>query len=126
MVSDDRGDPGGDAIARPRPLLEGLLKLCAAAACLVGAIAAYRLLLHPLIESAFSLGEHASSIVRRLGIFVAAVLLRILEERIGSGAAALGGAAIFTVAHLVNKGVQGLGLPRLEPPGDCLRSGSSG
>ena len=57
-----------------RFLLRCLLKLCVAAACLVAAIAAYRFLLHPLIESAFSLGEHASSIVRRVNIFVAVVL----------------------------------------------------
>jgi len=61
-------------MSKSRVLLKGLLKLCLAAACLVGSIAAYRLLLHPLIESAFSLGEHASSIVRRVNIFVAVVL----------------------------------------------------
>jgi CAAX protease family protein len=59
---------------KSRFLLKVLLKLCVAAACLVAAIAAYRFLLHPLIESAFSLGEHASSIVRRVNIFVAVVL----------------------------------------------------
>jgi membrane protease YdiL (CAAX protease family) len=190
-VPDDRGDPGGDAITRSRTLLEGLLKLCVAAACLVGAIAAYRLLLHPLIESAFSLGEHALSIVRRVDIFFAAVLsywafvryyerraaqelslpwrwmvlaavagagsigatilalyatghyqlmslrgfgqapgilgtiwiaavieevafrgilFRILEERIGTRVAAVASAAIFSVAHLANNGVQGVTL----------------
>src|ERR1044071_3224877 len=57
-------------MSRPRFFLGILLKLCVGAAGLLGAIAAYRLLLHPLIESAFSLGEHASSIVRRFGIFV--------------------------------------------------------
>jgi membrane protease YdiL (CAAX protease family) len=57
-----------------RFLLKGLLQLCIAAACVVGAIAAYRFLLDPLITSAFSLGEHASSIVRRLNIFLAVVL----------------------------------------------------
>jgi membrane protease YdiL (CAAX protease family) len=59
---------------KSRFLLKGLLKICAAAACLVAAIATYRFLLHPLIESAFSLGGHASSIVRRVNIFVAVVL----------------------------------------------------
>lgn len=54
-------------------LLRCLFKLCVAGACLVAAIAAYRFLLHPLIESAFSLGEHASSIVRRVNIFAAVV-----------------------------------------------------
>ena len=67
-------------------LLKGLLKLCVAAACLVGAIAGYRLLVHPLIESAFSLGEHASSIVRRVSIFAAVVVsywafVRYYEQR---------------------------------------------
>ena len=57
-----------------RLLLKCLLKLCVAAACLVAAIAAYRFLLHPLIASVFSLGEHTSSIVRRTSIFVVAVL----------------------------------------------------
>jgi uncharacterized protein len=69
-----------------RFLLKCLLKLCVAAACLVAAIAAYRFLLHPLIESAFSLGEHASSIVRRANIFVVVVLsywafVRFYERR---------------------------------------------
>jgi membrane protease YdiL (CAAX protease family) len=59
---------------KSRLLLKCFLKLCVASACLVAAIAAYRFLLHPLIESAFSLGEHASSIVRRVSIFVAVVL----------------------------------------------------
>jgi membrane protease YdiL (CAAX protease family) len=59
---------------KSRFLLKYFLKLCVAAACLVAAIAAYRFLLHPLIESAFSLGEHASSIVRRTNIFVVVVL----------------------------------------------------
>ena len=57
-----------------RVLFKCLLKLCVAAACLVAAVAGYRFLLHPLIESAFSLGEHASSIVRRVNIFAAVVL----------------------------------------------------
>lgn len=59
---------------KSRFLLKCFLKLCVAAACLVAAIATYRFLLHPLIESAFSLGEHASSIVRRANIFVTVVL----------------------------------------------------
>jgi hypothetical protein len=59
---------------KTRFLLKCFFKLCVAAAFLVAAIAAYRFLLHPLIESAFSLGEHASSIVRRVNIFVAVVL----------------------------------------------------
>jgi membrane protease YdiL (CAAX protease family) len=59
---------------KSRFLLQCFLKLCVASACLVAAIAGYRFLLHPLIESVFSLGEHASSIVRRANIFVAVVL----------------------------------------------------
>ena len=57
-----------------RSLFRTLLKIGGAAACLVAAIAAYRYLLHPLIVSAFSLGEQASSIVRRVNIFIAVVL----------------------------------------------------
>ncbi len=59
---------------KSRFLLRCFLKLCVAGACLVAAIAAYRFLLHPLIESVFSLGEHASSIMRRANIFVVVVL----------------------------------------------------
>jgi uncharacterized protein len=73
-------------MSKSRLLLNCLLKLCVGAACMVAAIAAYRLLLHPLIASAFSLGEHASSIVRRVSIFVVAVLsywafVRFYERR---------------------------------------------
>jgi uncharacterized protein len=71
---------------KSRFLLKCFLKLCVAAACIVAAIAAYRFLLHPLIESAFSLGEHTSSIVRRVNIFAAGVLsywafVRFYERR---------------------------------------------
>jgi len=71
---------------KTRFLLKCLLKLCVAAACLVAAIAAYRFFLHPLIESVFSLGEHASSIVRRVSLFVAVILsywafVRFYERR---------------------------------------------
>lgn len=61
-------------MSRSRFLLRLFLKLCAGAACLVVAIATYRFLVHPLIESAFSLSAHASSIVRRVNIFVAVVV----------------------------------------------------
>jgi membrane protease YdiL (CAAX protease family) len=61
-------------VSRSRFLLEGLLKLCVAAGCLVGAIAAYRLLVHPMIESVFSLSKDVSSIVRRVDIFAIVVL----------------------------------------------------
>jgi membrane protease YdiL (CAAX protease family) len=71
---------------KSRFLLKCFLKLCVAAACLIAAIATYRFLLHPLIESAFSLGEHASSIVRRANIFAVVVLsywafVRFYERR---------------------------------------------
>jgi membrane protease YdiL (CAAX protease family) len=71
---------------KSRFLLKCFLKLCVAAACLVAAIAAYRFLLHPWIQSAFSLGEQASSIVRRASIFAAVVLsywafVRFYERR---------------------------------------------
>jgi CAAX protease family protein len=59
---------------RPRSRLDWLLKLFVAAAFMVAAIATYRFLLDPLIVSAFLLGEHASSIVRRANIFAVAVL----------------------------------------------------
>jgi len=59
---------------KSRFLLRCFLKLCVAGACLVAAITTYRFLLHPLIESAFSLGEHASSIVRRTNMFVVVVV----------------------------------------------------
>lgn len=59
---------------KPRFFLQGLLRLGVAAACLVGAIVLYRFALHPLLASAFSLGERASSIVRRVNLFGAVVL----------------------------------------------------
>ena len=72
---------------KPRLVLKGFLRLCDAAACLVGAIAIYRFLLHPLIASVFSLGERASSIVRRVNLFGAVVLsywafVRYYERRV--------------------------------------------
>lgn len=60
--------------SRLRFYLEGLLKLAIASACLVGAIAAYRLLVHPMLESGLSLGKEAASAVRRVGILAAMVL----------------------------------------------------
>jgi len=60
--------------SRWRFYLEGLLKLVIAAACLVSAIAVYRKLVHPALESVLSLGEVASSVVRRIGILAAIVL----------------------------------------------------
>ena len=73
-------------MTRTRFLLQGLLKLIIASACLVGAIAAYRLLLHPAIERALSLNPDTSSIVRRIGIFAMMTLsyagfVRFYERR---------------------------------------------
>jgi len=73
-------------MTKTRFLFKCFLKLCVAAACLVAAVAAYRFLLHPLIESVFSLGEQASSIVRRVNIFLVVVLsywafVRFYERR---------------------------------------------
>jgi membrane protease YdiL (CAAX protease family) len=70
----------------PRFLLRCFFKLCVAAVCVVAAPAAYRFLLDPWITSLFSLGEQASSIVRRANIFVIAVLsywafVRYFERR---------------------------------------------
>jgi membrane protease YdiL (CAAX protease family) len=59
---------------RSRFLLGGLLKLCLAAVCIVGAIAAGRLIIAPLIGAVFRLGPHALSLVRRTSIFIATVL----------------------------------------------------
>ena len=73
-------------MSRTRFYLEGLLKLILAAGCLVGAIAAYRLLLHPALEHGLSLGKDASSVVRRVGILASMVLsywgfVRFYERR---------------------------------------------
>jgi len=62
------------SMSSPRVLLKGLLRLGVAAAFLIGAIAAYRLLVHPLIVATLSLDEWSSSIVRRASILAAAVL----------------------------------------------------
>jgi hypothetical protein len=61
-------------MSKSRFLLRAFFKLCLGIACVVGAIAAYRFLLHPLIASALSLGEHASSMVRRVNIFFVLIL----------------------------------------------------
>jgi membrane protease YdiL (CAAX protease family) len=61
-------------VSRTRLLLKALLKLVVAGACLVGAVAAYRFAVHPLLESALSLGKDASAIVRRIDIFAIVVL----------------------------------------------------
>jgi membrane protease YdiL (CAAX protease family) len=64
----------------------GLLKLCVAAAFFIGSIAAYRQLLHPLLESLFSLSPQMSSVVRRVSLLVLMLLaywafVRIYERR---------------------------------------------
>jgi len=71
---------------KPHPILKSLLKILIAAVCLIASVAAYRFLLHPLIESAFSLGDHASSIVRRTNLFIVVTLsywafVRFYERR---------------------------------------------
>jgi hypothetical protein len=57
-----------------RAFFKSLFKLSVAAICMFAAVAAYRFLLHPLLESAFALGEQASSTLRRVNLFATAVL----------------------------------------------------
>lgn len=76
-------------MSRSRFLLEGLLRLCVGAAWLVGSIALVRLVLLPAIGAALSLDEQATSLVRRVGIFIAIVLaywafVRTYEKRVVS------------------------------------------
>jgi len=119
-------------VSRSRFLLKGLLKLCLAAACLVAAIAAYRLLVHPVLESALSLSSATSSVVRRIGILAAAVLsyggfVRLAERRAlpelgirwgwtllaaAAGAASIGVTilALYVTGHYQVVAVPGLGL----------------
>lgn len=71
---------------KPHLILKSLFKILIAAVCLIASVAAYRFLLHPLIESVFSLGEHTSSIVRRTNLFVVVALsywafVRFYERR---------------------------------------------
>jgi uncharacterized protein len=71
---------------KPHAILKSFLKILIAAVCLIASVAAYRFLLHPLIESAFSLGEQTSSIVRRVNLFFTVVLsywafVRFYERR---------------------------------------------
>ena len=85
----DRRGPrkeGSLTMSRSHFLLQELLKLVIAAACLVGAIAAYKVLLHPLIGSASSLDESSLAIVRRVSFLLAVVLaywafVRFYERR---------------------------------------------
>jgi CAAX protease family protein len=72
--------------SRTRFLLGQGLKLGAGAACLESSILVFRFLLHPAIASALSLGEAASTVVRRAGIFAVALLayaafVRFYERR---------------------------------------------
>lgn len=62
-----------ERLPRTRFLLGGLLELVVAAACLLAAIAACRLLIHPALDAAFSFGERASSLARRGCILVGVV-----------------------------------------------------
>ncbi|HUK63142.1 MAG TPA: hypothetical protein VLV15_07415, partial [Dongiaceae bacterium] len=59
---------------RSRFMLAGLLELVLASACLVGSIAAYKRLVHPMIATLFSQGADASSLVRRFGLLAVIVL----------------------------------------------------
>jgi uncharacterized protein len=61
-------------VSKPRVLLKGLLDLLVASVCLAGAIAAYRFLLHPLLEGALSMDKGTSSIVRRVNMLAVVVL----------------------------------------------------
>jgi CAAX protease family protein len=79
-------DPVPPTASRSRFFFAGFLQLLVAAACLVAAVVLYRWALDPLIDSAFSLGPSNASIVRRLGIFLAAVgsywaFVRLYERR---------------------------------------------
>ena len=72
-----------------RPLAQSLLGIAIAGALLVSAIAAYRFLVHPLIESALRLDPDVSSLLRRIDIFLIAVLaywgfVRFFERRAAS------------------------------------------
>jgi hypothetical protein len=73
-------------MTRPKLILKSILKIGLAAVCLIASVAAYRFLLHPWIESLFSLGAQASSIVRRVNLFLVVVLtywafVRFFERR---------------------------------------------
>jgi hypothetical protein len=91
-------------------LLRGFLRLCVAAACLTGTIAAYRWCLHPLITSALSLDGQILSVARSprpdldpagdRGTDIPGHPFGILEESIGTGAAVAVSATIFSLVPL--------------------------
>jgi len=66
--------PSGPAPSRTRFLLAGLLKLIVAAACFVGAIAAFKLIVYRALAAMFTWDPVTSSVVRPVGIFLAMVL----------------------------------------------------
>jgi len=68
---------------------QALLRLLVAFAAIVGAVQLVRLLLLPAIQSVFHPGDAATSLLRRIGIFLFAVLaywayVRLMEKR-GAG-----------------------------------------
>lgn len=73
-------------MSRAKQIFRILLKLALGVACVAGAMALYRFLLHPQVASALSLGSEASSMVRRTGLFLVLVLsywgfVRFYERR---------------------------------------------
>ncbi|HZF10270.1 MAG TPA: CPBP family intramembrane glutamic endopeptidase [Thermoanaerobaculia bacterium] len=85
-MTDPLTHPEPAAVSKARFLLAGLLQLLVAAVCLVGAVALYRGLVDPWIDSVFSLGAPTASLVRRCGVFLAIVgsywaFVRLYERR---------------------------------------------
>ena len=69
-----------------RPAKQALLRLVAALAAIVGAVQLVRLLLLPAIQSVFHPGDAMTSVLRRTGIFLFALLaywayVRLVEKR---------------------------------------------
>lgn len=60
-------------MSRVRVLVGGLVQLLVGGATVTASMAAFRWVLHPALASALTLGETATSITRRGGVFVAAV-----------------------------------------------------
>ena len=69
-----------------RPAKQALLRLVVALAAIVGAVQLVRLLLLPAIQSVFHPGDAMTSVLRRTGIFLFAILaywayVRLFEKR---------------------------------------------
>jgi hypothetical protein len=62
-------------MSKKRNLPEALLRIAIAGVLLVGALAAYRFLAHPVIEPVLGLAKETSSLLRRVDIFVIVVLV---------------------------------------------------